>query len=319
MTAPRKYTDEQIVSILPENQMTSPAPIATVSGFLEIICRESQEWKPVFPWFRGERDVDFSKLLPQVFRDKYDENNLLQSFRRRAHLLNLPVAPPVTSIDQWLFLARHVGLPTRLLDWTEGALIALYFALTKVEEYERARKQVEADKLPAAGAVVWMLNPMRLNRLAQMVEIEYRQLPQTPDPEPRGNFYPLTWFDPPIGMNMAFENIACAWEQKKRGIQLPVAVEPTTIHPRMNAQHSYFTVHGLNEMPLHEVVSNALDYLRDKEKCPYMLGDLLRRYELAVPAIEGIAQLRTMGIADSTIMPDADSLATELARFMRTP
>ena len=50
--------------------------------------------------------------------------------------------------DQWLFLARHAGLPTRLLDWSEGALIALHFALK--------------DPNP----VVWMLNPLDLNDLS---------------------------------------------------------------------------------------------------------------------------------------------------------
>ena len=58
--------------------------------------------------------------------------------------------PDVERTDQWLFLARHAGVPTRLLDWTEGALIGLHFALQ------------ENEKEP----VVWMLNPLEMNRLS---------------------------------------------------------------------------------------------------------------------------------------------------------
>lgn len=87
----------------------------------------------------------------------------------------------------------------------------------------------------------------------------------------------------------------------------------------MNAQHSYFTVHGHDERPLDEILRDVLTQLTGKGACPYKLKDVLRRYEIGLDPEEGLARLRTMGVADSTIMPDADSLAKELSRFMRQP
>jgi len=270
------------------------APITAIPQFIQAVL-EITEWKPVFPWFRGEPANATTPLLPRVFRKKYDENNLLQTFRRRAHLLNLPVIPPLESTDQWLFLARHVGLPTRLLDWSEGALIGLYFALDGAQQ----------DPKSEGRSVVWMLNPHVLN------------LKSARDSRP--NAYPLTWWDArhaltdqtgrpvtddagkiTIRTNVGYENVAAAWTMEERGMEYPVAIEPTTIHPRMNAQHSYFTVHGRRHGSLTKMVG---------EEC-------LRRFDIHIPPTRGIAELRMMGIADSTVMPDADTLAKELSRFM---
>ena len=103
-----------------------------------------------------------------------------------------------------------------------------------------------------------------------------------------------------LKVNVGFENIAAAWEMEQRGLDNPVAIQPTTVHPRMNAQHSYFTVHGKRHESLTKMVG---------EEC-------LRRFDIQIPPERGIKELRTMGIADSTIMPDAESLAKELSRFM---
>ena len=270
-------------------------PIIAIPQFVQAVLETTPAWQPVFPLFRGEPANATTPLLPRVFRKKYDENNLLQTFRRRAHLLNLPVIPPLESTDQWLFLARHVGLPTRLLDWSEGALIGLYFALDHAQQ----------DPKSEGRSVVWMLNPHVLN------------LQSAKDSHP--NVFPLTWWDArhvltdatgrpltdadgkmQIHVNVGYENVAAAWTMEERGVELPVAIEPTTIHPRMNAQHSYFTVHGKRHDPLTKMVG---------EEC-------LRKFDIYIPPERGIKELRTMGIADSTIMPDADSLAKELSRFM---
>jgi hypothetical protein len=59
----------------------------------------------------------------------------------------------------WLFLMQHYGLPTRLLDWSQDALVGLLFAA-----YNRTAVQREND------AVVWLLNPVKLNEAFRLYD-----------------------------------------------------------------------------------------------------------------------------------------------------
>lgn len=96
--------------------------------------------------FRGQRQDH--TLLPKLARlnlngdIKYVEKLMLDEFRRAC----VPLAEYQPE-DNWdlLALAQHHGLPTRLLDWTYSALIALWFAVNR---------EPESDKY----GVVWILN-----------------------------------------------------------------------------------------------------------------------------------------------------------------
>lgn len=83
-------------------------------------------------WFRGQSKA-VGVLLPGAHREPFWSGRIEfwagQRFRLRASAYTNDV-PRWGDHVSWLFWAQHYGVPTRLLDWTENILVALYFAVT---------------------------------------------------------------------------------------------------------------------------------------------------------------------------------------------
>ncbi|MEQ9334003.1 FRG domain-containing protein [Thalassobaculum sp.] len=84
--------------------------------------------------FRGVANDEF-KLVPKVGRDSVGQHRedleirIFETFKKRGREF---VRLSELGEWDWLSLAQHHGLPTRLLDWTSNPLVALYFSVASV-------------------------------------------------------------------------------------------------------------------------------------------------------------------------------------------
>jgi hypothetical protein len=170
---------------------------------------------PVPIWYRGQSKSDWI-LVPKLLRgNKEQETYLINRFKQNASLL---LSQHPRNEFEWLFLMQHHAMPTRLLDWTESPLVALYFAVTENTEAEGA---------------LWVLLPTVLNEKSN-----YR--PDFPLEIPSFEQEDLKNYSPEV----------VASEHRSR--LFPMAAIAPRNSPRMQSQQGVFTVSHREDTPIED-------------------------------------------------------------------
>lgn len=148
-------------------------PIPSVTELCAVVDVQFQDDQNTTVIYRGHADVDY-KLIPKAGRfdpppnskrSKLNESLMLELFRR--HSVGLTTNTPE---DDWEFLtiAQHHGLATRLMDWTRSPLVAAYFAVAHPNRsYEKKDKNSDCYILREPDSIIyaWRCQKMDLSKI----------------------------------------------------------------------------------------------------------------------------------------------------------
>lgn len=269
-------------------------------------------------WYRGIKSNNPEYCLwPKAMRNLEGKRYSLSIERERTMFLDFERlsigmhASHTPSYWSTYFLMQHYEMPTRLLDWTEAFLVALYFAIMNVKK----TKKSEGD-----FATVLLLFPQLLNFLTTQ--------PPKKGPKTPYNNYKFT-VDSKLDCERGEKEKhplekykIITWDNRKYP-KLPAAMWPSYQDLRIKAQRSVFTIHAQRN-DFVEAIENGKTYFlkhngensngtesKKDIKLP-LLGQIKisKNDKVVIEALKN--QIIESGISKSTLFPDLQHLAEEL-------
>jgi hypothetical protein len=276
--------------------MANEDKVSSLGQFIERVRDIREAWSPLEHkelWFRGEDKLHDTALRPKLYRPSKDglmkpvdalvriEMDLYNAFQDCGLQLCNETIQQENWYWDWYFLMQHHGAPTRLLDWSDGSLIALHFAL---------RHKLKTN---TEDVVVYLLNPYSM-----MEQLE--KLPEYAQVKHNWEVYAKKHTE------FSQDEWECSYlppDDEEDLKELPVPEIPCVLHlphitRRVAAQRSRFVVLGTDATWLYDAF----------QKCDY----LMRAIIIEASATYRMKQeLRECGITESVI-PDLDGLGREL-------
>ncbi len=263
--------------------------------------------------FRGHDRVSW-ELTPSIFRKK--STSKLPVYEEASMFFHFQLRHPEYSNREWrtfdwLCLMQHYRLPTRLLDWTESILVALYFACA-----DNAIRQREDGALFA-------LNPIKLNMLSDFgSSVNGLHNPRCLNVAVRSELAVVESIEELLirfphldiahrdGVTDSEVNAKLSASDPKwlKSLSAPVGVFPFRSNARMSAQSSIFTLHGGFARPFRNGASridpSSLETLNAS-----MSSARAFMLRITVPATkkkEILDTLRMLGVHEASLFPELE-------------
>jgi hypothetical protein len=286
------YSDDKPVNNLSE--------FFTKLNFKITTIKHTLESTPHIFWFRGQGDSSWP-LIPKLYRklsqSGFKDGDLfnISSFAEYEENIDFDFFTEATSYlsknnilsTRWnrYYLKQHYGLPTRLLDWTQNVMVALYFALYEFTD----------DK--SKSARIWILSPFHLNKgtieqlynkeiskpsIYSFCEDEFDKKGKIIDDNNLLNIERLS------NKYMFIEDI------EGNEVFYPLAIKPTLLDDRMRSQQACFTIFANK---INGIIQNDF-----KPPATYFI-DIDGNHKK-----EMLLQLNEIGFSQYFVYPDLDGL-----------
>ena len=264
--------------------------IHSLAEYINEIGKISEQGE--FFWYRGHADADW-QLAPSIFRDLISEgvtNEREKNLREIEYTTNVDFQHQAKARDRnfphdddevgQLVVARHHGLLSRLLDWSESPLTALFFA---VED------DISGSK--PNNSCVWMLLPDTLNEK----QWESKGVYYSHAPAPKAVAHCA--FNSHVTLEGALKVMEREEEMKIEKPGVVAAFIPQHTITRHMTQKACFTIHHTPKVM--DKLPSASEFL---VKIIIPFG---KRKDI-------LDELRWAGISRDLLFPDLDNLAKHL-------
>ena len=250
-------------------------------------------------WFRGQ--IREWPLTPAIFRRPdgkvFDETSIFIHFTARYPEFS---ATHRNSFD-WLTLMQHYRTPTRLLDWSESILVALYFAVeltgTRDDSSDGILYVLDARRLNEKTiGQSWMKSRERSDVLIRSQMAEARQTDEWSNDIKRLMSQGLVSHD-------EYEEIEC---KKIDAYCNPIAVYPARLNNRMIFQGSVFTLHGgkVNVYDYDDPIPEPISIEEVNESSPHKFLTWCKIDASKKSRIKD--ELFSIGIHEASLFPELD-------------